>query len=145
VLAEPVSPNPDVNELWHMGLEHDVKETGSFMVPATDEQLLKQAEIGSMRQMQDTLHRMGGAMQTMMGQVAEVRESMIRIEAQDVKQQLIDIRAAQKATEGRIAELEADRQQRRGAISLVEWLNRNLPWLVAMALGAFAYFEAGHK
>jgi len=115
---------------------------GQILSDISEETVLKHAEISTLRLISDTLNRIGGNIQALEKNVQEVRESVIRIEAQEVKQQLVDLRAELKATNLRVAELEKDRQHREGAVGLIGWLGRNFPWLVALGAAAVAYFQS---
>lgn len=114
---------------------------GEVLTTISEEAVLRHSEINTLRLISDTLNRMGGTMQTLQDDVREVRESVIRIEAQEVKQQLIDLRADLKATNLRISELEKERQQREGAVGFVGWLGKNLPWIAGIGAAVVAYFQ----
>ena len=115
---------------------------GQILSDISEEAILRHAEMNTLRLISDNLTRMGTTMQKLQENVQEVRESVIRIEAQEVKQQLVDLRAELKATNLRVMELEKDRQQRDGAVGFVGWIGRNLPWLLTLGAALMAYLHA---
>ena len=132
--------HPEAQQLWAEGLRLDPDvSSGETLMAVSDDRVLAQAQLLTQRAQEDTLHRMGQAMQTLMSQMGEVRESVIRIEAQDVKQQFIDMRAEMKALSVRTQQLENVQEQRKGAFSFLAWLKDYTPWILAAGAAVLAY------
>ncbi len=127
-------------------------------VPRAD--ALAQAEIHAMRQMGDAIQTMGRSLETLVGDVRDVRERVIRLEEQkatklververDLREQLATAKsehltamtaAVSKLDHalGRIDALESSRDQATGAKSVWDWLSKNAAWLFAGAAAFIA-------
>jgi uncharacterized sporulation protein YeaH/YhbH (DUF444 family) len=96
------------------------------------------AELMVLRQMQDAISRIDMTVATMQADVSDVKERVIRIEAQETKAEL-------RSLEARIGVLEADKQRREGAVGFLAWIGKNAPWLTAVAAAVAAYFGLKHS
>jgi hypothetical protein len=87
------------------------------------------------------------SMDSLTTQVGLMRDTLIRIEEQDYKAQMSEMRAKIGALESglvtRVGLLESDRDRRAGANNLVEWLSRNGLTLVVV-LGAMVVYWGKH-
>lgn len=110
---------------------------------------MKQAEIHAMRQLGEAVSaqtRMFGeslaantkVLERLSDRLDNVDRRLIRIEESRHGADIESIKAEQTSAFRRINDLEATRDQQKGAATLVSWLRQTAPWLVAMGAAAFA-------
>lgn len=130
-----------------------MRQTGDpdeVLMPVPKADALQHIEIQVLRQISDNLSSQGAALTLLTSSMQDVRERLIRIEAQDVTKRIEMVEAQGLAGRAhltsqieaacvRINTLEASQDRRNGALSLVEWLSKYAPWLLA----GVAAFVAG--
>lgn len=111
----------------------------------------KRSEVALLEQMAFTLKRMDTSMTDVQENLTEVRERVIRIEAQEFKQEIAALQLQieiLKESYGReleklkdkILKLEYDKAARGGAVALASWVSANAPWLGAVLMALAIYF-----
>ena len=101
---------------------------------------LSQAQILTLRQIGDNLAAQTRRLEGLTDKVDDVRERLVRLEAQEAGKLVDVVRNDLKAALGRIDGLEAQRDQVFGVATFWSWLLRSAPWLAA----GLAAFFAGH-
>lgn len=103
------------------------------------------AMIECLRSLADGNKKTGQVLEGMQAELRDVRERVIRIEASEFKLEVQEARAAVEsakreadleiaAIDKRVLALEADKNRRDGALSLVEWVGRNWPAIIGFVL-----------
>ncbi len=108
------------------------------MIDAEDRQDLRQAQILALRQIGETLAAQTRRLESLTGKVDDVRERLVRLEAQEAGKLVEAVRADLKAALVRIDDLEAQRDKVAGAAAFWAWLARSAPWLAAGATAFLA-------
>lgn len=118
-----------------------------IMTPVTKPEAVAMAEIHALRQISDalsatnqSLHALAHDVREVRADVKEVREKVIRMEGEDLKAQLREMKQDHRDALKRIDGLEGTRDQQRGAKSLVDWVRQTAPWLVGICLAVAAWF-----
>lgn len=112
---------------------------GEIMMPVTATEAARGIELTILRQMGDNIAAQTRAMEKLSGKVDDVRERVIRLEAQKTHQEVEAIQAKLESALTRINTLESQVDQAKGAASVWTWLAKNAPWLFA----GVAAFVAG--
>jgi hypothetical protein len=118
--------------------------------------LIHQAELQLINQLADQVGKCATAIQDMRKDHAtsreldrlgmqEIRERLIRIEENRIGEDLKMLELRVTAQGNRIDALEADKDRRDGATSLLNWFLKNWPALVAMVLLAAVVLKANGK
>ena len=113
---------------------------GTIFTPTRPHQVLQHAEILVLQQMSDGLTRLANASDKVADDVADIKERLVRIESAGTAQQLTTLGQTLERATQRIDALEGDRDRRTGMGDLLAFANRTAPWLVTIAMGAYAYF-----
>lgn len=108
-----------------------------FMMPVSTPDAMAEMNIHALRQISDALTATNRSLTNLAADVKDVRERVIKIEGQDVKGDLRDLKADVKANAQRIDVLERARDRQDGAMSVGAWLSKHAPWLLA-GIAAFA-------
>lgn len=104
------------------------------MMAVPEEAALRQVEIEALRQITDNLRRLNDGQAEMMKTVHQIDARLIRQEERN--SQVAEIKAVVKEQGEEIAALRSERDQRKGAMSLVEWFGRN--WLILLIIFSVA-------
>lgn len=104
-----------------------------------------QEEIRALTLLAGQMSRLQVDMDAFRSSLQEIRDVVVRIEAQDQKGKNAEILAKVAALEVRLSALEASAQRRAGANGLVEWLSRNAPLLLAAIVAIGLYLGWGGK
>ena len=104
-----------------------------------------QDEIRALTLLAGQQKRLQDDMDDLKRELKEIRDTLIRIEAQDLKGKHLELLQAIKTLEMRTVALEQAAQRRAGANGLVEWLSRNAPLVVACAAACGLYFGWGKR
>lgn len=118
--------------------------------------LIHQAELQLINQLADQVGKCASAIQDMRKDHAtsrevdrlgmqEIRERLIRIEENRIGEDLKMLEQKVSGYGNRIDALEADKDRRDGATSLLNWLLKNWPTLVAMVVLAAVVLKANGK
>ena len=97
---------------------------------------LKEAQVTVLRQIGEAVAAQTRRLEGLTVKVDDVRERLVRLEAQEGGKLLEAVRADVKCALARIDELEAERDRVAGAAAFWAWAARHAPWLAA-GLGAF--------
>ncbi len=109
--ASPANPSLDLGE-------------GSFAE-------LRYVQIATLRQIGETLAAQTRRLEGLTSKVDDVRERLVRLEAQEAGKLVDAVRADLKAALARIDSLEAERDKVAGAAAFWAWCARSAPWLAA--------------
>lgn len=109
-----------------------------IMMPVPKPEAVAMAEIHALRQISDALQTTNQNLTVLAADVKDVRERVIRIESQDMRGQIIELRGDLKAACIRIDALEATRDRQAGALSVGGWISKYAPWLVAIFMAGLA-------
>lgn len=116
-------------------MSHDPSDS-TILTPVSDMGLLGQTQILVLRAIQDSVNRIEKNSKEVAKEVSDVKERLIRIEAEDTKTELRIISA-------RLTPLENDLQQRRGVSGFFGWLGQNWPMVVSLVGVAYVLLK-GH-
>lgn len=105
-----------------------------LLMPVTDDHAARLIEIEALRQITDNLKGLRDEIKEARGDVSDVRERVIRIEAGQLDRQVETNTTAIGKLAERIDALERDKDRRDGAVSGLEWVFKNWPGI----LGFFA-------
>lgn len=122
--------------------DQKIRQIMTAMDPSDVSQM---AMIECLRSIADGNKKLGQLFEGLQVEVRDVRERVIRIEASEFKVEVAEAKAAvaaakheadlhHEALEKRIQSLEADKNRRDGALSLVEWVGRNWPAIIGFVL-----------
>jgi hypothetical protein len=132
---------------------------GEIMTPTSDHMVLMQSLIQSVRGVQDILTSHARLQETLNksiddireqaktreGMLGDVRDTVLKIEARDVESKVTELRSQLEKACGRIDTLEKVQDRSAGALSSGRWLLEHAPWILALLMGAFAFYTAkGH-
>jgi hypothetical protein len=92
---------------------------------------LHQAQILTLRQIGDNLAAQTKRLEGLTEKVDDVRERLVRLEAQEAGKLVEAVRGDLKGALARIDELEAQRDRVVGVAAFWAWLARSAPWLAA--------------
>jgi hypothetical protein len=92
---------------------------------------LHQAQILTLRQIGDNLAAQTKRLEGLTNKVDDVRERLVRLEAQEAGKLVEALRGDLKGALARIDELEAQRDKVVGVAAFWTWLARSAPWLAA--------------
>jgi hypothetical protein len=95
------------------------------------QQALDQAHILTLRQIGDNLAAQTKRLEGLTSKVDDVRERLVRLEAQEAGKLVDALRGELKGALFRIDVLEAQRDKAIGVASFWAWFMRNAPWLTA--------------
>jgi anti-sigma factor RsiW len=111
---------------------------GEVMMPVPTPEALHGIEITVLRQMGDNIAAQTRAMEKLTSKIDDVRERVIRLEAQKTHEEVAAIQLKLEAALSRINDLEAQRDREKGAQSVWVWLSKNAAWLFAGAAAFIA-------
>lgn len=94
------------------------------------------AELFSLRQISENLAAQTQRLEGLTSKVDDVRERLVRLEAQEAGKLVEALRSELKAAISRVDQLEAARDRVVGVAAFGAWLARSAPWLAA-GLAAF--------
>ena len=100
---------------------------------------LQQSHIFALKQIGENLAAQTRRLEGLTDKMDDVRERLVRVEAQEAGKLVEGVRADFKAALGRIDQLEAERDKVAGIAALGAWLAKSAPWLA----GGIAAFMAG--
>lgn len=92
---------------------------------------LHQVQIQTLRQIGDNLAAQTKRLEGLTNKVDDVRERLVRLEAQEAGKLVEAVRGDLKAALVRIDDLEAQRDRVVGVAAFWAWLARSTPWLAA--------------
>lgn len=95
-----------------------------------------QAQILALREISENLAAQTRRLEGLTAKVDDVRERLVRVEAQEIGKLVEGLRAELKMAFARIDLLEAQRDRVVGVASFWAWIGRSAPWLAA-GLAAF--------
>lgn len=96
----------------------------------------RDAELFSLRQISENLATQTQRLEGLTSKVDDVRERLVRLEAQEAGKLVEALRSELKAAISRVDQLEAARDRVVGIAAFGAWLARSAPWLAA-GLAAF--------
>lgn len=100
------------------------------------------AMIEVMRQIADNGRATHRVLEGMQGELRDVRERVIRIEAVEVQGEIRDIRSDLTSAKDRIDRLESQEDQRKGAVGFADALTRYGPLVIAFVAALFVLLVA---
>lgn len=106
-------------------------ESSNIMDAADGGLDLRQAQIIALRQIGETLAAQTRRLEGLTTKVDDVRERLVRLEAQEAGKLVDAVRAVLKAALVRIDDLEAERDKVAGVAAFWAWCARSAPWLAA--------------
>lgn len=92
-----------------------------------------------LRQLIDSVRAVNGQLNTINSTNLDLVQRLTRIESNRLEDQVKIAIQEHDQLVTRVAELEKVRQQSVGAFSIFVWVKDAMPWLVAMAMGGYAY------
>jgi hypothetical protein len=101
------------------------------------DETLHQAQVLTLRQIGDNLAAQTKRLEGLTAKVDDVRERLVRLEAQEAGKLVDALRIELKAALARVDVLESQRDQAQGVAAFWAWLARSAPWLAA-GVAAFA-------
>lgn len=107
---------------------------GTAFPPAS--QALQDAQILTLRQIGEHIASQTQRLENLSAKMDDVRERLVRLEAQEVGKLMDSVRRELQSAFSRIDQLEAQRDKVAGVAAFWSWLARAGPWLAA-GLGAF--------
>lgn len=107
-------------------------------MPVTATEAERGIEITVLRQMGDNIAAQTRSLERLSGKVDDVRERVIRLEAQKTHEEVAAIQAKLDTAMARIDQLEAQRDIDQGAANVWTWLSKNAAWLFAGAAAFIA-------
>lgn len=108
--------------------------TDEVMMPMRPPEALQHIEITVLRQLGENISAQTRHLETLSGKVDDVRERVIRIEAQQTEKRVEEL-------DRRIQVLEEGSQRVRGVAFFGAWLAQSAPWLFAGAIAALAFLK----
>lgn len=117
----------------------DTDAAGEVLMPVPAADALRGVEITILRQIGDNLAALTRSLERQNNKLDDVRERVIRLEAQKTHEEVAAITLKLETAMTRINTLESQVDQAKGAASVWTWLAKNAPWLFA----GFAAFIAG--
>jgi replicative DNA helicase len=107
----------------------DTDKAGEVMMPVGQADALQQVEIHVLRQMADNIAAQTRSLERLASKVDDVRERVIKLEAQKTHEEVAAIQLKLDAAMTRIDQLEKMRDEATGAASVWTWLSKNAAWL----------------
>lgn len=104
---------------------------GELMMPVGNQEAWHQAQVLAMRQMAENLSAQTKRIEGMSSKVDDVRERLIRLEAQETAKAVDAVEAKLQAALSRIDTLESQRDRVAGVAAFSSWIARSAPWLLA--------------
>lgn len=92
---------------------------------------IRDAQILTLRQISENLAAQTRRLEGLTAKVDDVRERLVRLEAQEAGKLVEALRSDLKAAVGRVDLLEAARNKIEGAAALWNWVVKSAPWLAA--------------
>lgn len=92
---------------------------------------LEEAQILTLQQIGENLAAQTRRLEGLTGKVDDVRERLVRLEAQEAGKLVEALRSDLKAVVARVDLLEAARNKIEGAAAFWNWLVKSAPWLAA--------------
>lgn len=92
---------------------------------------IQEAQILTLRQISENLAALTRRLEGLTGKVDDVRERLVRLEAQEAGKLVEALRSDLKAAVARVDLLEAARNKIEGAAAFWNWLVKSTPWLAA--------------
>lgn len=111
---------------------------GQLMMPAAPSEAWQQAQVLAMRQLGDLMSAQTKRIEGLGEAVQDVRDRVIRMEAQEINKSVESLRAELRAAQTRIDQLESQRDRVQGVAAFTSWISRVGPWLFAIAAGLWA-------
>ncbi|KQW79703.1 hypothetical protein [Brevundimonas sp. Root1279] len=109
-----------------------------FIMPVLKPDAVAEMHLHALRQISDSLSATNNSLATLANDVKDVRERVIRMEGEDVKGDLREVKADLRAACKRLDDLETIRDRQAGALSVGGWLSKYFPWLFGLAATAAA-------
>ena len=100
-------------------------------MPAQNYDQLQQANLFALQQISENLSAQTKRLEGLTAKVDDVRERLVRLEAQEAGKLVEAVRGDLKGALSRIDQLEAERDKVVGVGAFWAWLVRSGPWLVA--------------
>jgi hypothetical protein len=110
----------------------------NLLVDSADLLDLRSAQVETLRQIGENLAAQTRRLEGLTAKVDDVRERLVRLEAQEAGKLVDAVRADLKAGLVRIDDLEAQRDKVAGAAAFWAWCARSAPWLAAGATAFLA-------
>lgn len=101
---------------------------------------LRDAQVLALQQISENLAAQTRRIEGLTSKVDDVRERLVRLEAQEAGKLVDGLRGELKAALGRIDLLEAQRDKVAGAAAFWTWIGRSAPWLAAGVTAFLAGF-----
>lgn len=112
------------------------KDPGEVMMPMSEEKALTHIEITILRQVSENLSAQTRHLESLGKKVDDVRERVIRLEAQEAGKQV-------EALGKRVSMLETQGSKISGATAFGAWIAQSAPWLLAGVMAALALLKKG--
>ena len=109
-----------------------------LLMPVSDDKAAKLIEIEALRQIADNLKRLNDRSDEHIKLLHGMDARLIRIESNRVDSRVEEL-------EKKVDDLQSERDMRRGAMGLAQWLKDFGPWLLAVLLGILALVGWEHK
>lgn len=114
-------------------------------MPTSSAEAWHQAQILAMRQMAEAQKAQTERLEKLTDKMEEVRDRLIRLEAQETSEAVDQIRGQLAAALTRIDQLESQRDQVKGVAAFSSWASRVGPWFLALAASVWASKETFGK
>lgn len=109
-----------------------------FIMPVSKPDAVAEMHLHALRQISDSLSMTNSTMASLAADVKDVRERVTRMEGEDVKGDLRELKADMRAACKRIDDLETIRDRQAGVLSVGGWISKYAPWLVALVMAGLA-------
>lgn len=118
-----------------------MSERGEVLMPTGMSEAWQQAQVLAMRQLGELVAAQTKRLDSQTELMMDMRDRLIRLEAQEVHKDVEALRGELKAAQARIGLLESQRDRVQGVAAFTTWLGKNAPWFLAM----FAAIWAGRE
>lgn len=118
---------------------------GEVLMPTGTSEAWQQAQVLAMRQLGELVAAQTKRIDSQTELMMDMRDRLIRLEAQEVHKDVEALRSDLRAAQTRIDQLEAQRDRVQGVAAFTSWLSRVAPWLLAMFAAAWAGRETLSK
>ena len=109
-----------------------------IMMPVDERRAVDQMHIEAIRKLTDSIERLNEKMDSQGTAIHSIDTRLTRIEASRTDHDINEIRQSIVRVKARLELLEAESNQRKGAVSSFEWVARFGPWLLSFALAVLA-------
>lgn len=122
-----------------------MSDRGEVLMPVGTLEAWQQAQVLALRQFSEHIAALTNRFDEQTKVLQDVRDRVIRMEAQEVHKDVEALRTELKAAQARIGQLESQRDRVQGVAAFSTWLSKVGPWLLAMIAAAWAGRESLSK